>query len=278
VTQIGRLFEQRIINRNAEVERQNLHNKLRENKMQIGSLQRKLKEHTEHSEMTKKKYADWNAELSRKLQDLREQKRNWMSETATLRLAEKELRAQFVAQGNLLAEAERRESQLRTSIKETEHKVARLKDYEQRIEQHTAMQRLWDADVQKYKEQTEAMKVLLSKHRKMELRLETYEKTHNEMEEQARTSRRQIQTMEAKLKLINNRTPTPQKTPRTSSGTEFSRLREENVKLHEENVELQDEIEELKAMNELLRAQARGHSGLLGSPSRSPVLGSAVLR
>ena len=49
----------------------------------------------------------------------------------------------FVAQGNLLAEAERRESQLRTSIKETEHKVARLKDYEQRIEQHTAMQRLW---------------------------------------------------------------------------------------------------------------------------------------
>jgi hypothetical protein len=51
--------------------------------------------------------------------------------------------AQFVAQGNLLAEAERRESQLRISIKETEHKVARLKDYEQRIEQHTTMQRLW---------------------------------------------------------------------------------------------------------------------------------------
>jgi phage shock protein A len=51
--------------------------------------------------------------------------------------------AQFVAQGNLLAEAEQRESQLRTSIKETEHKVARLKDYEQQIKQHTAMQRLW---------------------------------------------------------------------------------------------------------------------------------------
>jgi hypothetical protein len=65
---------------------------LRENKVQIGSLQRKLKEHTENSEMTKKKYADWNAELSRKLQDLREQKRNWVSETAALRLAEKELR------------------------------------------------------------------------------------------------------------------------------------------------------------------------------------------
>jgi chromosome segregation ATPase len=133
---------------------------LRENKVLIGDLQRKLKDHTEQMEMTKKQYADWNAELSRKLQDLREQKRNWVSETAALRLTEKELRvctfllvtsrithnslqAQFVAQGNLLAEAERRESRLKTSIKETEHKVARLNSYEQRIEQHTAMQKLW---------------------------------------------------------------------------------------------------------------------------------------
>ena len=43
-----------------------------------------------------------------------------------------------------------------------------------------------DADVQKYKEQTETMKVLLSKYKKMELRLDAYEKTHSEMEEQAR--------------------------------------------------------------------------------------------
>lgn len=54
-----------------------------------------------------------------------------------------ERQAQFVTQGNLLAEAEKRECQLRTSIKETEHKVARLKDYEQRIDQHIAMQKLW---------------------------------------------------------------------------------------------------------------------------------------
>ena len=84
--------------------------------------------------------------------------------------------------------------------------------------------------------------------------------------------------MEAKLKLIPSRTSPKLKTPRTSPGTEFSRLREENAKLHEENVELKDEIEELKAMVELLRAQVRGHSGLLSEPSRSPMIGHAVLR
>ena len=82
--------------------------------------------------------------------------------------------------------------------------------------------------------------------------------------------------MEAKLKLIPSRTSP--KAPRRSSTMEISRLREENGRLHGENVELQDEIEELKAMVELLRAQVRGHSGLLSEPSRSPVIGSAVLR
>jgi hypothetical protein len=43
-----------------------------------------------------------------------------------------------------------------------------------------------DVDVQKYKEQTEAMRVLLSKYKKMELRLDGYERTHSMMEEQAR--------------------------------------------------------------------------------------------
>lgn len=43
-----------------------------------------------------------------------------------------------------------------------------------------------DVDVQKYKEQTEAMRVLLSKYRKMELQLDAYEGTHSMMEEQAR--------------------------------------------------------------------------------------------
>lgn len=43
-----------------------------------------------------------------------------------------------------------------------------------------------DVDVQKYKSQTEVIKSMLSKYKKMELRLETYEKTHTDMEEHAR--------------------------------------------------------------------------------------------
>lgn len=95
-----------------------------------------------------------------------------------------------------------------------------------------------------------------------------------------RASRRQVQTMEAKLKLLPSRAPP--RTPRTSHAAEVLKLKEANTKLRDDNAELQDEIEELKAMVELLRAQVSGHSGLLGDPSRSPMrspmMGSAVLR
>ncbi len=43
-----------------------------------------------------------------------------------------------------------------------------------------------DADLQKHKEQAEVMKVLLSKYKKLELLLDSYEQTHGKMEEQAR--------------------------------------------------------------------------------------------
>ena len=82
--------------------------------------------------------------------------------------------------------------------------------------------------------------------------------------------------MEAKLKLLSSKAPP--RTPRTSHAAEVLRLRDANTKLRDDNAELQDEIEELKAMVELLRAQVSGHSGLLGDPSRSPMMGSAVLR
>ncbi|KAI0064641.1 hypothetical protein BV25DRAFT_1869288 [Artomyces pyxidatus] len=278
VKQIGRLYEQRIMSRNAEVERQGLHNKLREYKTEVAELRRHLREHTEQTALTKKKYADWNTELQRKLEVLREQKRSWTSETAALRLAEKEVRAHHAAQGILLAEAEQRVFQLETSVKENAHKVDRLRDYEKRIEQLMTLQKLWDADVQKYKDQSELMKVLLSQYKKMELRLDTYEKTHAELEEQARVSRRQIQTLEAKLsaarKMHSNR---PQSTQHATyikdAATKFM---DDNNRLRKVNAELTEEIEEMKAMVEVLRAQVSGHSGVLVDPTRSPVIGSAL--
>jgi sigma54-dependent transcription regulator len=53
------------------------------------------------------------------------------------------LQAKLEAQSRLLEEAKREVFQLETRIKETAHKVDRLRDYEKRIAQLTTTQQLW---------------------------------------------------------------------------------------------------------------------------------------
>lgn len=51
--------------------------------------------------------------------------------------------ALFSAQGKLLADAEKEVFELTTRLKENQHKIDRLHDYERQIEQHVRMQKLW---------------------------------------------------------------------------------------------------------------------------------------
>jgi hypothetical protein len=66
------------------------YNKLRKYRAQVISLGEELQEHKRLASSAKNKYVDWNAELQKKLKELRDEKKNWVSEEATLRRAEKE--------------------------------------------------------------------------------------------------------------------------------------------------------------------------------------------
>lgn len=108
VRHIGRLYQDHVLSENAEADRQALvrvhrllarcsidpvqHNKLRQYKAQVQSLEQELKEHKEQSSSAKNKYADWNTELQKKLREFREEKKAWILEAAALRTAEKEAR------------------------------------------------------------------------------------------------------------------------------------------------------------------------------------------
>jgi len=110
VKHIGRLYQDRVLSKNAETERQGLvglslrlfplhtvklyftlqYNKLRNYRSQVVSLERELREHKEQASSAKSKYSDWNFELGQKLRALREEKKSWIKEAAALRTAEKE--------------------------------------------------------------------------------------------------------------------------------------------------------------------------------------------
>ena len=53
------------------------------------------------------------------------------------------LQALYDGQDALLVDANKRVFELETSRKETQHKVDRLRDYENQIDQHVKIQQLW---------------------------------------------------------------------------------------------------------------------------------------
>ncbi|KAJ3568873.1 hypothetical protein NP233_g5417 [Leucocoprinus birnbaumii] len=273
VKHIGRLYQDRILMKSAEAERQGLYNKLRKYRSQVIALETELRESKQQATSAKNKYADWNTELQQKLRELREEKKTWVSEAATLRSAEKEAKALFAAQAKLLAEATEHVFQLKTQKKENQHKIDRLHDYERQIEQHIKIQKLWEQDYAKFNAREEQLVAMENGMQQLKLRSESYEKTYEDIEERSRAYRRQIQALEAKLSLANkkaeSRQPFSEEGLQTFAADKVA-LKESNNKLKGENDELREEIEELRAMVEVLKAQVTGRRGLVFEEKPSP--------
>lgn len=275
VKHIGRLYQDRILSKNAEVEQQGLFNKLRHYRAEVQRLDRQLRDHREQSSSAKNKYADWNTELQNKLKEFREEKKAWVSEAASLRTAEKEAQALFAAQGKLLADAVKQVFELQTQRKETQHKIDRLRDYERQIEQHIRMQRLWDADFQKFNDRAEELQQLRTQFKQVELHLESYQKTFEQMSEDARSHRRQNQALEARLSLLQKRCDAFRRLPEAEIAAfmeEKSELAATNARLREENADLKDEMGEMRARMELMKARIDGHRGLIAETRSMPAL------
>ncbi|KAJ7285718.1 hypothetical protein C8J57DRAFT_1285608 [Mycena rebaudengoi] len=276
VKHVGRLYQDQILSRDAEVERQGLYNKLRNYRSQVAKLEEELRHHKTSASSSKVKYADWNSELQKKLQDFRDQKKSWVNEAAALRAADKEAQALFEAQGLLLAEATKEVFELQTQKKESQHKIDRLHDYERQIEQHMKVQQLWDADFTKYKERGEEVEAMKSGYKQMEIRLHSYEETHRELDDSARAYRRQIQALEARLAQATRKNEASKQ--RTSAMdiaafvAEKRKLLDANNQLTADNAVLREEIEDMTAMVELLKAQVSGRRGLVSDPRSSPLL------
>ncbi|KAF8559821.1 hypothetical protein OG21DRAFT_1453262 [Imleria badia] len=266
VRHIGRLHQDHVLSKNAEADRQALHNKLRQYKSRVQSLEQELREHKEQSSSAKNKYADWNTELQKKLREFREEKKAWVSEAAALRTAEKEARALFAAQGKLLADAAKAVFELQTQQKENQHKIDRLHDYERQIEQHVRMQTLWDADFQKFNARGEEIEFIKSRYKQMEMLLESHSKARDKLEDEARAYRRQNQALEAKLALAQKRCEVSRRIPEAEIAAivrEKSELAAANARLREDNAELKDEMDEMRAALEGLKAQLSGQRGLI---------------
>ncbi|GJE86936.1 hypothetical protein PsYK624_030190 [Phanerochaete sordida] len=280
VKHIGRLYQDRVVSRTAEVERQGLHNRLREYKAEVYRLQKEVREQKEQALKVKNQYADWNRKLQDKIKEFRNEKSSWQTEASAMRAEHKETRDSFAAQSKLLSEANSKVFELKTEIKANQHKVDRLHDYERQIEQLIKLQRLWESDVHRLNSQTEFLGECASTHKKMELRVANYQQVQEELEEKIRRQQQEMASLESRLVVASKQLAASRKatskSPSPAAHREWNQQAAMNKRLREENSVLYDENEELKAMIEMLKAQVSGRTGLVSDPRASPFMGPTL--
>ncbi|KAJ2925236.1 hypothetical protein H1R20_g11886, partial [Candolleomyces eurysporus] len=236
---IGRLYEDRILMRTAESERQGLYNKLRRYRAQVVNLETELRDHKQQAASAKNGYADWTRELQEKMKELREDKKRLMADLSNAQAAAKDLKALYEAQGKRLAESLNENFNLKAETQENVQEIATLKDYERQIEELTKMRQVWEDDSRKFTERGEELDRLQKANEALQARISELERVqNNEADARDDDYRRQIQSLELRL-------------------AQMEAISEEdaNQRLADENAEMKSEIETLQAVVASLKDQ-----------------------
>ncbi|KAJ2917216.1 hypothetical protein MD484_g3210, partial [Candolleomyces efflorescens] len=236
---IGRLYEDRILMRTAESERQGLYNKLRRYRAQVVNLETELRDHKQQAASAKNGYADWTRELQEKMKELREDKKRLLADLANAQTAAKDLKALYEAQGKRLAESVNDNFTLKAEKEENKQEIARLKDYERQIEELTKMRQIWEDDSRKFTERGEELDRLHKANEALQARITELERAQtDEADVRDDKYRRQIQSLELRL-------------------AQMEAISEGGVKqrLVDENAEMKSEIETLHGVVASLKEQ-----------------------
>ncbi|TFK27367.1 hypothetical protein FA15DRAFT_679018 [Coprinopsis marcescibilis] len=240
---VGRLYEDRILMRSAESERQGLYNKLRKYRSQVTALENELRENKQQSALAKTRYADWTKELQDKLKALREERKKLASETAAVRSSEENLKALFAAQGKRLSDALQQVFTLQAEQKQNVEQIEQLKDYERQIEALTKLRQTWEDDSRKFSDFKEVLAHLQQANQDLEFKLQAKETEHaREKAEEAQEYTRKIQSLELRLAQMEGI-------------ADQSVVQESQKHLFEENIALKSEIEELQAVISTMSGQ-----------------------
>lgn len=188
-----------------------------------------------------------------------------------------------------MADATQQVFQLETKIKESAHKIDRLHDYEERIEQLTAVQGVWyersclfyiffdrcfnrNDDARKYREQKDEMAIMVSNFKKMQLQVQAYQAQMEDLKRcrncvctsrnatqrlYGRTADERAFAQEESIANLHRRLEQPpqrQTFDFSAYTAEKATLSTANKKLKEEVEDLRDEVERLQGELEMSKA------------------------
>ncbi|GAA6009461.1 hypothetical protein JCM10207_003790 [Rhodosporidiobolus poonsookiae] len=235
---MGTMHRERVLESGAEAERQSSFRTIRTLRAQLRTTQSALDQLRSEQAATKSNWTAHIADLRDKLASLREQRMRWEHEEKALRAEVEDLKDLCAKKGRELEKEGAEFFDLKNQVQLDSTKLAKIGEYEHRIQALTKTLAICDADLVKFVDQRKEMGVLVGEWKKSELLREA-------VEEEGRRLKESLRTMETELAAFRRTSTSPTANglaAQSTSKDELVRLRAELERLRSRNFELEEKL------------------------------------
>ncbi|GAA5831566.1 hypothetical protein JCM11251_000750 [Rhodosporidiobolus azoricus] len=234
---MGTLHREKVLESGAEAERQSSFRTIRTLRAQLRATQSALDQLRSEQSATKANWIAHIADLREKLAGLREQRVGWEGEGRRLRAEVEDWKERCEKMGKDVEKNGRDFLDLKNQVQLDSTKLAKIGEYEHRIQALTKTLAICDADIVKYVEQRKEMNFLVGEWKRSELLRES-------VEEEVKGLKATLRSLESELAFLRRQSSS---TPPLSNGTsatkdELSRMRKELERLRVRNWELEERL------------------------------------
>ncbi|GAA5935816.1 uncharacterized protein JCM15063_001813 [Sporobolomyces koalae] len=239
---MGTVHREKVLESGQEAERQSRMRTIRTLRAQLSTAQSSLDQLRSEQKSTKDSWSEHINDLKDKLATLRKAKLKWDEAEKGLKAEVEDWKDRYAKKGKELEQEGAAFLDLRNQVSIDEPKLARVAEYELRIEALTRTLAICDADIAKYVLQRKEIQLIVGEYKRSEM-------LRAAVEEEAAGLKALLRAKEADLALLRDPskldTPPASIVPTTTSKSELDKLRGELARLRSRNLELEEKLLDL---------------------------------
>ncbi|GAA5898054.1 uncharacterized protein JCM6883_000908 [Sporobolomyces salmoneus] len=237
---MGTVHREKVLESGQEAERQSRMRTIRTLRAQLSTAQSSLDQLRSEQKSTKDSWSEHINDLKEKLATLRKAKLKWDEEEKKLKAEVEDWKDRYEKKGKELETEGAAFFDLKNQVSIDEPKLARIAEYELRIEALTRTLAICDDDLAKYVNQRKEIQLLVGEYKKSEMLREAVEKEATQLRALVRAKEADLAFLrEDPTKLYRGPATV---TPSSTSKGELDKLRDEMERLRARNLELEEKL------------------------------------
>ncbi|KAH7107732.1 hypothetical protein BKA62DRAFT_684269 [Auriculariales sp. MPI-PUGE-AT-0066] len=249
---VSKLQQERSATSRRDVELQQLRKERKVRRTEIDKLTKQLNAEQLRVAQLQRNLTTEAADHVKARKDARAREKKWDEETNELRVARDQLDQSLAAHSVRLRDVTKQLFAEETKLKESQHKIDRLAQFEEQIERQKQQLQAWDRDVQLYKAQKLRIEDMVSGYEVMRERLKTYQGNNEALARENRDLETRLAQQERASRTVNHVVD--------PSRAALAHLQQNFIELQTELLQLKESYKRLRTHNQALRAKNEEYS------------------